>query len=565
MEKITLSFIINACGGELMTLTGREGLVTGESGSSADSVTGRHENAESTNDADRRHESADSTDGATGRLENAGGTDSCFVDAVCTDSREAAALTGEKHVLFVPIAGERVDAHRFLPDVAKAGITAAFVSKKWLASEAGKNFIDQTALSCAHTFHLIAVEDTLLALQQTAASYREQFSIPVIGITGSVGKTTTKEMVAAALETALRVHKTAGNQNSQIGLPLTIFGIGKDHEAAIIEMGMSEFGEMSRIAAVAKPDHAVMTNIGVAHIGNLGSQENIRSEKLHITDHFHAGSCLFANADDTLLADPSVRASLPEGSVCELYGTDEAALWRASDIQVTGEGQDFILHCPDSTTETVHLSVLGEHNVRNALAAFAVAGKLGISPAVAKEGLAAYKPLNMRGNLIEAGSLRILDDSYNASPDSMKSSLTVLSSLPDTECRIAVFADILELGERSAELHRSVGTFLAEHNTASTSPINYLITVGTESRHIAEGYRDSVRNCGFTDSDGAVNNAGETVFTTECRHFASNTEAADFLCSILQEGRRDAVLVKGSRGMKTDEIVAALTGRQAEH
>lgn len=459
-----------------------------------------------------------------------------WIDTICTDSKQVRALLEKEskkenipHILFVPLVGERVDAHRFLPDVAEAGATTAFVSSDWLCSAEGKEF------QRTHTFPLIEVENTLAALQQLAAWYRRQFSIPIIGITGSVGKTTTKEMVAAALESTLHVHKTAGNQNSQVGLPLTVFGLDKHHEAAVIEMGMNEAGEMSRLAYIANPDHAVVTNIGVAHIGNLGSQENICSEKLHITDYFHEGSSLFLNADDKLLAEAA--ESHPESV---LYGTSESAGFRATDIRIAGDGQEFTLHAPGNQSIPVKLHVLGLHNVQNALAALGIAWKLGIDPAVAATGLEAYRPLAMRGNVIEANGIRIIDDSYNASPDSMKSGLEVLTLLPDCRKRVAVFADILELGEQSEQLHREVGIYLANAEKKGKS-IDYLITIGPESSAIESGYLDT---------------CGSPLSNISCHHFDSNESALSFLKSILQ--KEDAVLVKGSRGMRTDRIVAGL-------
>jgi len=491
-----------------------------------------------------------------------------WIDAVSTNTRELTDLAAAgHHALFVPIVGERIDAHQFLPDVITSGAIAAFASATWLDSEAGQelvqkdnltvitweNLMSDVAITSAGatvadqsdcSFTLIEVEDTRMALQQLAAWYREQFDIPIIGITGSVGKTTTKEMVAAALESVLTIHKTAGNQNSQIGLPLTIFGLERHHEAAVIEMGMSEFGEMARIAAVAKPDHAIMTNIGVAHIGNLGSQENIRAEKLHITDFFHADSTLLLNADDTLLAETGTHAAMDEIHTL-LFGKAESADFRATDIQVCGNGQEFQLHYPGGEPEHITLQVLGMHNVRNALAALAIAWKLGIPPKTAAIGLAAYAPLSMRGNLIKHNGIRILDDSYNASPDSMKSSINVLSTLPLTENakRILVLADVLELGERSADLHREVGEYLARHNQQASGnrhAIDHLLTIGPESIHIQQGYLEhaTASSC------------------LECHHFDTNADATAYLKNILTSG--DAVLIKGSRGMKTDEIVKSL-------
>ncbi len=210
--------------------------------------------------------------------------------------------------------------------------------------------------------------------RKSPLSWRAKFTGPVVGITGSVGKTTTKEMTALALSAGLNVMKTEGNQNSQIGLPLTMFRLSPEYGAAVVEMGMSEFGEMSRLAAVAAPDYAVMTNIGLSHIGNLGSQENIRNEKLHITDRFHEGSVLFLNGDDPLLA--GLRGRLPFRTV--FYGTKPWCDFRAEAVRVGAEASDFRYVAPGGETGEIHLPVPGMHCVLDALAGLAVADRLGV-------------------------------------------------------------------------------------------------------------------------------------------------------------------------------------------
>ena len=256
-----------------------------------------------------------------------------------------------------------------------------------------------------------------------------------------------------------------------------------------------------------------------------------------------------AQADD-LAGKAVVDPELLQAATVWTYGTAENADFRATDIRVISIpaaqadqpgsiGQEFMLHYPGGEPERIVLQVLGMHNVRNALTALAIAWKLGISPKTAATGLFAYAPLAMRGTLIEHEGLRILDDSYNASPDSMKATVEVLSSLPDSNHRVVVFADVLELAELSEKLHREVGTFLAAHNEKNP-PVHTLVTIGPESRHIQAGYLDA---------------AGENP-SMNCYHFETNTEATAFLKSHLATG--DIVLIKGSRGMKTDEIVAAL-------
>lgn len=414
-----------------------------------------------------------------------------------TDSRKA-----EADKMFLPIKGENTDAHKFIPSVFDAGCKASF-SENILVEPKGS---------------YVLVNNSIKALQDVAADYRSKFKIPFIGITGSVGKTTTKEMVALALSSGLKVHKTAGNANSQIGLPLTVLGTEPEDEAAVIEMGMSMPGEMERIAAVAKPDIAVMTNIGVSHIEFHGSREKIMEQKLHITDHFTEDNTLFVNGDDDLLR--TLKGKLPFNVVS--FGIDEGNDYRAVNIEPSDEGYSFI--CLHNGTETaMSLSVPGIHNIRNALVAFALSEHLGIAVNKAVRAIASYTPPEMRQQIKKFGSITVIDDSYNASPDSMFGALQILG---DSKGRkIAVLADMLELGAYSPKGHRDVG------EKAKEISADLLICIGEESKYIAEGFGSS-----------------------NCAHFMNCEEAWEFLGDKLLPG--DTVLVKGSRGMRTDKIVS---------
>ena len=432
------------------------------------------------------------------------------VCSVTTDSRSL----GDR-ALFVPIKGERVDGHAFLEQVLENGAAAVLTQEHETASDEKP---------------WIAVPDTREALQKLAAAYRAEFSIPVVGITGSVGKTTTKEMVALALSAGFSsVLKTAGNLNSQIGLPLMVLRLSEEYNAAVLEMGMSEFGEMERLAAIAAPQYAVMTNIGISHIENLKTQENIRSEKLHITDRFTPSSILFLNGDDPLLSELSGK--LPFRTVS--FGLGENCDYSAHEIHTDGESTIFLLCAPNGETLQLRLPCLGDHNVRNALAAVAVADALGVDRKAAAKALETYRPPAMRQQIRRAEGLTVLDDSYNASPDSVRSSLNVLASLPCEGKRGAVLADMLELGDLSEQAHYDTG------REAAKSGIQFLVTVGHRAEAIARG--------------ALAENP-----SLDCRVCQSNEEAVRELKALL--GRGDAVLVKGSRGMKTDEIVTALLG-----
>lgn len=428
------------------------------------------------------------------------------VSSVCINSKEV-----QPGALFVPIVGEKVNAHRFIPSAIQGGAAAVLTQEH-----------DQ---GCGAAF--IRVDDTVQALQAIAAGYRSRFHLPVVGITGSVGKTSTKEMVAAALSSELCVMKTAGNFNSQIGLPLTMFALENSHQAAIIEMGMSDFGEMSRLSGIARPDRAVMTNIGISHIEQLKTRRNIRAEKLHIIDSFDESGVLYLNADDPMLAE--LVGKLPVRTVG--FGLTEACSYRAKELQSDGERTGFLLEYPGGSRE-ITIPAIGEHNVRNALAAIAVAVDLGLSLDSIQRGLTGYQNAAMRQQIHRLGRYTVIDDSYNASPDSAKSGLSVLAQLPHTGRKIAVLADMLELGERSVPAHYELG------KTAADMGVELLVCVGQRASDIARGAAEK----------------GIPVQTC-----STNQEASDYLNKQIRAG--DAILVKGSRGMHTDEIVAELLER----
>ena len=434
------------------------------------------------------------------------GNPDTVVTSVEIDSREV--VEGS---LFVPLKGKRTDAHTFLHAVFDSGAAAALTQEhsRMEAEEAW-----------------IAVDSTQMALQQIAAAYRKRFSIPVVGVTGSVGKTTTKEMAALALSARYNVMKTRGNRNSEIGLPLMMFEFCREHEVAVVEMGMSEFGEMARLAWVAEPKYAIITNIGIAHIGQLKTRDNILQEKLHITDRFTQDSVLFLNGDDPMLA--SLRGKTTYETV--FYGTAPWCDFRAEGITVQKETTAFRCIAPRGESVDVTLPVLGMHNALDALAGLAVAERLGVSLDRAAAALRDYRPLAMRQQIYHVGEVTVIDDSYNSSPDAAKSSLSVLSGFLAGR-RIAVLADMLELGEYSWQAHFEVGVCVAE------SGVDILLTVGPEAKTMAEGAR-SVQS------------------GIDCRIFDINDQAVAELKSFLSPG--DAVLVKGSRGMHTDEIVRAL-------
>ncbi len=434
------------------------------------------------------------------------------ISYISIDSRDI-----QENTLFTPIIGERVDAHKFIGQVFEAGAKAVFTSKG--------EIVDETK---PHIF----VKDTQRALGDLAIYYRSKYPVPVIGITGSVGKTSTKEMIAAALAPKYRVLKTAGNQNSNIGVPLTLFRLGPEHEMAVVEMGISDFGEMDELAEFAAPETAVVTNIGVAHIGILKSQENIMHEKLKIAGNFKPGQALYLNGNDPLLKSAAVQ--YPENA--RLFGHEEDGCtdgldYYAKDIYIRDGMQHFTYVWPQGQIHVV-IRQLGMHNVNNAVVAMAIAMEYGLDAKTAAEGLLAYEGIPMRQQINHLrDGIKVIDDTYNASPDSIKSGVTVLGLLDNPGRKIAVLADVLELGDMSWQCHYDTGCFVAE------SGVDEVVTVGQEMKALVQ----------------AVNEHAPQIVT---HNFSENDQAAGYLKGIIKPG--DALLVKGSRGMHQEEIVKAL-------
>lgn len=371
---------------------------------------------------------------------------------------------------------------------------------------------------------VVYVENTRAALQKVAESYRERFNIPVIGITGSVGKTTTKEMVALAVSAGLKTMKTAGNANSQIRPAHDRSAHHAGGRSRHCRNGVSMPGEMARIAKVAKPNIAVMTNIGVSHIEFMKTRENIMKEKFGITDYLPNGSKVFVNGDDDLL---STLKSTPEKQIVR-FGLGENCDWRAVELEADTEGTKFIcVH--DGKRVEMYVPAAGEHNVRNALAAVAVAVEVGVPEEKAVAAIRTYAPPAMRQQIKEAHGVTLIDDTYNASPDSMRAALKILGGLKATGKKYAVLADMLELGVTQSAATMKPARLRPENGT------DVLIGVGPLAKHIVEGFKNRENSAWL----------------------ASNAEAIAYLKDRLHPG--DAVLCKGSRGMHMDEIIHALS------
>ncbi len=447
------------------------------------------------------------------------------VEHISLDSRTMAG-----NDLFVPLIGEKVDAHRFIPQALKNGAAVTLTSEHGpgktdvLADEAGEIGFGKA---------WIGVEDTKLALQQIGRWYRKKLTLPLVGITGSVGKTTTKEMVAAALSGDRRVFKTLGSRNSQVGVPITITDIDKEDEIGVIELGMSEPGELTVIARMAQVETALITNIGVAHIEQLGSQENIFREKMTIQDGLKDGGVLLLNGDDLWLAGARAK----EGCRTLYYGTGENCDYRAVDIHTEKGYPVFTALCgarggKEARRVPVRLKVMGDHQILNGIAAMAVADIYGVPLEAAAEKLGGYAGMKGRQQIFHVNGVMVIDDSYNANPVSMKGAIDILAAVEDAGRRIAVLADMKELGPESAEFHRQTGAYLAG------KPVDLLVTYGELARDIGAG---------------ALQAEGSRKEKIEVRHFgADEKEKMEiWLTEELRAG--DCVLFKGSNSMRLGE------------
>lgn len=435
---------------------------------------------------------------------------------VVIDSRQV-----ESGYLFVAIPGEKVDGHKFIPDVFAKG-AAAVLSEQQLEDPAGP---------------YILVESTTKALRDLAEYYRKSLDIKVVGITGSVGKTSTKEMIASVLSEKYRVLKTEGNYNNEIGLPLTIFKIRAEHEVAVLEMGISEFGEMHRLATMANPDICVITNIGLCHLENLKTRDGILKAKTESFAHLKKDGIAILNGDDDKLS--TIRQVGDKEPV--FYGMEEKMEYREDakkSVYATGVenlglyGMKARIHTPEGERD-VRIPIPGEHNVYNALAATAVGLSLGLSLDQISSGILKAKTIGGRTNLLNTGSMTVIDDCYNANPVSMKASIDVLATAEGR--KIAVLGDMGELGENEKKLHYEVGEYLAKKE------INVLFCAGELSEEIAKATQKESKTC-------------------EVYYFKTRDALLEQLLPFLKKG--DTVLVKASHFMEYPEIVKALTDCQ---
>lgn len=433
---------------------------------------------------------------------------------VSFDSREH-----KEQMLFVPLIGEKTDGHRYIESALNNGAVAA------LTSEHDEEKISQEFRKYAW----IRVEDTKEALQTLAGWYRGRISIPIVGITGSVGKTTTRAMVAEALSGSFSVYQTKGNQNSQVGVPVMLLETGEE-EISVLEMGMSEFGEMERLTRMVRPDIAVITCIGVAHIEQLKTRENICREKLSIANGMRPEGILLLNGDDDMLAGK--RDSVIQRVY--YYGTGADCEFRAENIRIVDGKAEFEAVYREKRVP-VTLSMPGKHNVLNALAALAVCELSGASMEAGAEKLSVFQGIQMRQQIYRMDRYTVIDDSYNANPDSVKAGLRVLMEYPAQGRKIAVLGDMKELGEQEIEFHEEMGAF------AAALGVDELCTIGELAKTM----------------DQAAKKTKEQIVT---KHFENRGELTEYLKKLLQP--EDVVLLKGSRTMQLNLVADALKMEQ---
>jgi UDP-N-acetylmuramoyl-tripeptide--D-alanyl-D-alanine ligase len=433
------------------------------------------------------------------------------IKGVSIDSR-----TIKEGELFVALRGDRFDGHDFVSDAIRRGAWGALVERSALESK----YPTLSALK-----NIYPVEDTLLSLQEMSLMHRRNFDLPVIAVTGSNGKTTTKEMLASILAQRGPVLKNEGNLNNHIGVPLTLLRLGPSHKTAIIEMGMSNLGEIEALTRLAMPDVGVITNIGPAHLEFLGSTDAVAQAKGELLAGMRPDGTAVLNADDPYF--DALRAKC-QGQVLS-FGIEKQADVRATDIRMEKDLTDCRIAALGGNVP-VRLRTVGRHNVYNALAAAAAALAVDVPIETVKFGLEAFQPVAMRSELKERKGVTILADCYNANPGSMKAALETLASLRrGRKNLIAVLGDMLELGAAGPDAHRAVGA------AAARLGVDLLIALGASKHHIA---------------DGALQ-AGmgrERVFEAD-----SASRAASLLRERAKPG--DTVLIKGSRGMKMEKIL----------
>ncbi len=456
---------------------------------------------------------AEIADAVGGRAVSFGGGAPSACTSIATGSNEVT-----EGALFVAIKGSRVDGHTYIADAIGRGAVCAIADHIPEGLPEGR-------------YDIVLVDDTVAALGKLSAYYRTLAKIKTVAVTGSVGKTTTKEFVYSALSGALNTEKTEGNHNNEIGMPLTLMNLSPETETAVLEMGMSAFGEISYLSKIAKPDIGVITNIGTAHLEALGTRENICKAKMEITDGMAEGATLFVNGDEPLLT--AVIGSLDKIKAVT-YGFRVGCDIRVVNLRHDGDGMVFDIMLGERLINDVRIPTIGNHNVLNATAAYAVAREMGIADGDIRLGLASFVNTGMRQKIYPVGNTTVIEDCYNASPESMRASMDVLAEYAKGKGArpTALLGDMLELGENSEAFHRGIGAY------AASLGVKRLYCFGEMASFIAD---ESVKS-GVLRSD---------VFL--CRDTDKPEAMADILINEAKSG--DVILAKASRGISLERVI----------
>ncbi len=432
------------------------------------------------------------------------------ITEVAIDSRE---LTGGE--IFFALDGDNFDGHDFIAEAVAKGVKAIVASK-------------QEKLPTELDLPVFLVEDTLQALQDLAKFNRQRANVSVIAITGSTGKTTTKDFIASLLQQRYNVLKTLGNYNNEIGLPLTLLELSAEHDLAVVELGMRGLGEIDFLAKLAQPEIGVITNVGTVHLELLKTRDNIAQAKAELVKNLPETGLAILNADDQRVIK---MKGLTEADY-RSYAVKQEADFSASQIEVLTDGVEFRAEMPEREAMTITLPIQGSYNVYNALAALVVADRFDLTKAEIKQGFRNLELSEMRNQLLETDKgFKLINDVYNANPTSMKAAIDTLCEL-ESDAKIAILGDMFELGHLAEEEHYQLGAYIAE------TEIDYIIAIGELAAKITEG---AVEN-GF-----ATANTYSMMEKEEVINQALELVSAD-----------DIILVKASRGMELEDVVAGL-------
>lgn len=424
---------------------------------------------------------------------------------VCNISNDSRDI--KEDAIYAAIVGERLDGHDFARAALENGAIAAIVEKRVTEKD-------------------ILVKDTRRALKDIAMGYRSRFDIPFLAVTGSSGKTTTKDMLYFAVSESRKTLRNLGNLNSEIGLPMTVFNLDESHECAVLEMGMYVQGEIDYLAEIVKPHFAIITNVGVAHIQSAGSRENILKAKMEIANYMTQSDVLLINGDNDMLQTVDTGAIKP--SVYK-YGLEEHNDIRLISYETTESGMKIRADILGKITE-YEIPTLGIHNIYNSLSVMGLCSLMGLDMKKSAEGIRKYQPSKYRMEIKSVSGKTLIEDFYNANPDSLRASIETFRQMQG-ERKVAVLADMLELGAISEKEHMNAGIQASEI-------FDVIICIGSDAKYIGKG---AIEN-GF--DKGRV------------YYFANNEEAVSEINSILRPG--DAVLMKGSRGMKLEEVAESI-------